>query len=62
MLEIIGCIALAVLGYLLWAWITTRNRYAEYLTDCRLCGITPDSFEEFVAYEARYGKYKVIGR
>ena len=43
MLEIIGCIALVVLGYLVWSWLS---------------GVTPDSFEQFVAHEAHHGKYK----
>ena len=58
MLEVIGCIALLVLGYLVYAWLTTRKRYSEYLTDCWLSGVTPDSFERFVEREAHHGKYK----
>lgn len=62
MLEIIGCIAIVVLGCLVWSWLTTRKRYSEYLADCWLSGVAPDSFEQFVAHEAQFGKYKVIGR
>lgn len=62
MFEFIGGIAILIAAYLLTKWIRTRNRYAEYCSDCELYEMVPISFAAFVEHEAMFGISKKIGR